>query len=207
MSVGTAKLKHQEQRGIKHHFIDELTIYEEYSAGDYALEFHKRLEKYFMRHDVAIIIGCTGLYIHADLHGMENFPDIPEEIRYYLREKYLLFGLETLQEELREKDPDYFHRVDAHTHNAQEDTESSGGDRDIRNPVFCISEKNVPLSQNRFRSILLLLEMPRETMYEKINARVDNMITLGLEEEAFALFPFNPNYALEMNYKKIMLHI
>jgi hypothetical protein len=44
-------------------------------------------------------------------------------------------------------------------------------------------------------------------MYEKINARVDNMITLGLEEEAFALFPFNPNYALEMNYKKIMLHI
>jgi tRNA dimethylallyltransferase len=119
MSVGTAKLKYQEQRGIKHHFIDELTIYEEYSAGDYALEFHKRLEKYFMRHDVAIIIGCTGLYIHADLHGMENFPDIPEEIRYYLREKYLLFGLETLQEELREKDPDYFHRVDAHTHNAQ----------------------------------------------------------------------------------------
>ncbi len=206
MSVGTAKLKHQEQRGIKHHFIDELTIYEEYSAGDYALEFHKRLKKYFMRHDVAIMTGDTGLYIHAALHGMENFPDIPEGIRYCLREKYLLFGLETMQEERREKDPDYFHRVDAHTQ-CPEDTECSGGDRDIRNPVFCISEKNVPLSQNRFRSILLLLEMPRETMYEKINARVDNMITLGLEEEAFALFPFNPNYALEMNYKKILLHI
>ena len=116
MSIGTAKPSLEEQDGVIHHFIDNLSIEKDYAAGKFEIDALKTIESLFKKHDQVIVVGGSGLYIDALCDGVDDIPS-DEKIRNSLRVDFQNFGINHLQEELKEIDPLYFEEVD--TYNPQ----------------------------------------------------------------------------------------
>lgn len=185
MTIGTAKPLQQELNEIRHHFIDEISVHEPYSVGKYVADFHQRLEKYFLNHDIAVVTGGTGLYINAVLQGIDTFPDVPAEVAIEINKWYHDFGITYIQDQLREHDPEYFHKVDIQ--NPRRILRALGVVKASGQPYSSflgrVAENNIP-----FHVIQILLELPREILYNQINNRVDQMLATGLEQEARNLY-------------------
>ena len=194
MTIGTAKPMRQELNEIKHHFIDEISVHEPYSVGRYVFDFHKRLEKYFLIHDIGVVTGGTGLYINAVLQGIDIFPDVPEEISVEINKCYHDFGITYIQNQLLELDPEYFHKVDIQ--NPRRILRALGVVKASGQPYSSflgqMPENNIP-----YKVIQILLELPREILYHQINNRVDHMLSTGLEQEARNLYHLKHLRALQ----------
>lgn len=194
MTIGTAKPMRQELNEIKHHFIDEISVHEPYSVGRYVFDFHKRLEKYFLIHDIGVVTGGTGLYINAVLQGIDIFPDVPEEISVEINKWYHDFGITYIQNQLLELDPEYFHKVDIQ--NPRRILRALGVVKASGQPYSSflgqMPENNIP-----YKVIQILLELPREILYHQINNRVDHMLSTGLEQEARNLYHLKHLRALQ----------
>lgn len=194
MTIGTAKPMRQELNEIKHHFIDEISVHEPYSVGRYVFDFHKRLEKYFLIHDIGVVTGGTGLYINAVLQGIDMFPDVPEEISVEINKWYHDFGITYIQNQLLELDPEYFHKVDIQ--NPRRILRALGVVKASEQPYSSflgqVPENNIP-----YKVIQILLELPREILYHQINNRVDHMLSTGLEQEARNLYHLKHLRALQ----------
>ncbi len=185
MSIGTAKPTPEELAQAPHYFVDNLSIFEEYSVGQYEKEALALLEKLFQEHQVVIMVGGSGLFIKAVTEGLNEFPTIPSDIRQALIQDFEAKGIEVLQQELEAKDPEYYAKVD--TKNPQrlmralEVIRASG-------QTFT-HFRNQPKAQRPFTVIPITLMMDREKLYERINLRVDLMLEAGLLEEAKQLYP------------------
>jgi tRNA dimethylallyltransferase len=180
MNIGTAVPTAKELKEVKHHFIQHKSIHDIYTVSDFEKEAIKKLELLFKKKDTVIMVGGSGMYADAVMFGMDEFPEVPEETRNQINVFYETHGIKGLQELLREKDPKYYTRVD------------------INNPVRLIRALEVCVASNQpfssflgkpraprnFVSKMLILHCPRKMLYEKINTRVDQMMTEGLEEEA-----------------------
>jgi tRNA dimethylallyltransferase len=112
MSIGTAKPDVDEMSGIKHHFISNISIHDEYNVGKYEKEVISFLKDYFKKNDIAILVGGTGLYINAVLTGLDKFPTVDSKIIEELNISFQEKGIEYLQKELKRLDPDYYDKVD-----------------------------------------------------------------------------------------------
>jgi len=200
MKIGTAVPTEEELAAVPHHFIQSKSIEEAYTVADFEKEAMATIEELFDKKDTLIMVGGSGMYADAVMFGMDEFPEVPQEVRNQIRLFYETHGLQGLQELLREKDPKYYTCVD------------------INNPVrflraleVCIaSDKPYSsfLGQERparsFVSKMIILHCPRTVLYDKINARVDQMMKDGLEEEARALIPFKDHAALRtVGYKEL----
>lgn len=193
MSIGTAKPTEGELELVSHHFINNLSIHEAYSVGDFEKEALTVLNKIFLNKNIAVMVGGTGLYIKAVCEGLDEFPDTPLSIRQEFEAIFNEKGIETLQKLLQEVDNEYFKQVD------------------INNPTRLIRALSVwkasgkPYSSYRtgkknerfFKPIYICLDLPRPVLYDRINRRVDMMITEGLVEEAKQLYPFRHLTALQ----------
>lgn len=182
MSIGTAKPTAQEMDGIPHHFINNISIHQNYTAGDFEKDAIKLLKQLFLKNDTVVLVGGSGLFVNAVCHGLDDIPS-NLEIRNQLINEFEKDGLENLQKELKTADLKYFEEVD------------------IQNPHRIIRALEVcrtsgkPFSQflnkqpkkRPFKSIWIGLNLDRETVYENINSRVDLMIKNGLLEEVKAL--------------------
>lgn len=194
MSIGTAKPSLIDMKSVHHHFIDHISIHDSYSVGQYEKDIKQKLASYFEQKDIAIVCGGTGLYIRALVEGLDDFPDIPEEISNIYNEGYSIHGLPWLQEMVSVKDPMYFLVVDKQNHR-----------RLIR--ALCVmhttgktySELLSLKAENKvpYNIIQVLLDIPRDELYERINARVDQMMVQGLEAEAKSLYAYNGLRSLE----------
>lgn len=185
MRVGTAVPTQTELNKIPHHFIQHLSIFDNYSVGDFERDALKKIEELFKIHDTIIMVGGSGLYEKAVTEGLDNFPEVDPSIRDKLNSEWKEFGLENLQKELEEVDIDYYNEVD------------------LKNPIRIIRALEVyrssgkPFSsfriQNKkkrdFKTIKISLDLPREEIYERINRRVNVMMNEGLLKEAMELFP------------------
>lgn len=184
MSVGTAKPTFIDLKGVPHHFLDFLSIEEEMSAGSFEMLALEKLEELFVRRNVAILTGGSGLYIKAVCEGMSDMPAPPPGIRDELMQTFEMEGLEKLLEELKEKDRDYYEKVDRSNHQ-----------RVVR-ALEMIRFTGEPFSSYRsgfkadrdFSMIKIGLEMDREMLYDRINRRVDQMLAAGLVEEVKSLY-------------------
>lgn len=183
MNIGTAKPAIQQLQEVKHHFIDELSVTESFTAADFEEQSLNRLAKIFTRHHVAILTGGTGLYIEALCHGLDKIPDVDLATRQYFESMYHNQGLAEIQRMLKDLDPEYAHRVDLNNHR-----------RIIRalSVIKASGEKYSSFLQGKkvsrpFEIVSLLLTKERTLLYQKIDARVDAMIALGLEAEARSL--------------------
>lgn len=204
MSIGTAKPSPQELAQAKHHFIDSHSIKDDFSVGDFEKQAIVCLDKIFENNDVAVMVGGSGLYVNAVLYGFDELPKASEDLREQLNERLKTEGIEALQAELKNLDPDYYAEVDVH--NPQ---------RMIRALEVCISTgktfssfRNKQSKERDFNIILIGLNTDRELLYKKINQRVDLMIKDGLVEEVESLQAYQHLNALKtVGYSEIFRYL
>lgn len=193
MNIGTAKPSLAERKEAPHFFIDNLSIHQNYSVGDFERDAIALLDDLFTQRNIVILAGGSGLYINAICKGMDDFPEVPSSLKEALNNWYEQNGLEALQNEVKRADPAYFDQVDR-----------SNPHRLLRAlAVYKASGK--PFSSFRratgkernFYPIFIWLDWPREALYDRINKRVEVMIQNGLIEEAKSLHPYNSATALQ----------
>ena len=186
LNVGSGKPTPEEMRGVPHYFLSTRSIHEPISTGEYEKNVVNWLEKYFDQNQLIIICGGTGLYHRAICRGLDDFPPVQAGVREKLQEELKKNGLEALLKELRQRDPEYYAAVDRQ--NPRRITRALEVIRSS-NQKFSAFRKKEP--KNRpFECLQLFLSEDREVLYNKINARVDQMLEDGLEEEAKALVDF-----------------
>ncbi|SHI94094.1 tRNA (adenosine(37)-N6)-dimethylallyltransferase MiaA [Pseudozobellia thermophila] len=200
MGIGTAVPSREELAMAKHHFIQHKSIHEAYSVGDFERDALSLLDRLFEKKDIVIMVGGSGLYVDAVTKGLNHFPKIDKDIRTGLNRQLREKGIESLQEELRTKDPVYYKKVDlANPH------------RLIRALEVCIgtglpysSFLNKETDPRPFKTISIGLTSERETLYHRINKRVDMMVDGGLIEEARGLIPYQNLNALQtVGYREL----
>lgn len=203
LSIGTAKPSEEEQQGIRHHFIDSLSIHDDYSIGQFERDVIQSLDEYYKDRDIMIMTGGSGMHIKAITHGLDEFPDVPKSIRDQYEATYQEEGIAKLRDLLQEKDPSYAAKVD------------------LNNPMRLIralsiikvsgrpysSFLNQPAKKRSFTPIYILLERDRDELYERINRRVNQMLDDGLEAEATNLYQHKDLQALNtIGYKEWFEH-
>lgn len=200
MSIGTAVPSNEELGAAKHHFIQNISVFDNYSVGDFERDALSSLEKIFKINPIAVMVGGSGLYVDAVVEGLDKFPEVSPDIRQQLNTELDEIGIESLQMELKENDPSYYEKVD------------------IQNPHRLIRaleiyrETGKPYSsflkresvKRSFRTIFIGLAAERDTIYSRINQRVDQMIINGLVEEAMNLYPHRELNALQtVGYREL----
>lgn len=200
MAIGTAVPNKEEQEAAKHHFIQNISIFDEYSVGDFEREAIDLLDSLHKEQDFVVMAGGSGLYVDAILKGFDEFPDIEPSIREDLIAEYESNGITYLQNKLKELDPTHYERV------AKDNPQ-----RMMRALEVCIgtgkpysSFLNQKKNNRNFIPIVIGLETDREIMYNRINMRVDIMVNNGLIEEAEALYKHKNLNALQtVGYKEL----
>jgi tRNA dimethylallyltransferase len=192
LSIGTAKPTEDELAQVIHHLVGHKSITESYSAGDFARDALAKLEELFEKYNIVIMTGGSGLYIDAVCKGFDEIPEIDENIRAWIINMYSSNGIAWLVSELEKKDPAYLAIVDQK--NPQR----------LMRALEVYEATGTPFSEFRkrsemkrpFRIITIGLEPARAALYQKINQRVDDMISAGLEDEVKAYQDFRDKYAL-----------
>lgn len=184
MKIGTAVPSQDELNEVPHHFIQHKSIFEYYSAGDFEREALNLLKELFKTKKNIIMVGGTGLYAKSLMEGLDRFPLVSQTAKKIIASAHNKNGIEGLQKLLFEKDPDYYKKVDINNYRrlirALEVCESSG------KPYS--SFLNQSKVERPFESKTILLNLPRSILYDRINSRVDQMIKMGLREEAEKLY-------------------
>lgn len=193
MSIGTAKPLPEQLARAKHHFINSLSIHQSYSAGDFERDALNLLEKVFATQDYAILTGGSGLFLKALCEGLDEFPDVPPPIRKALEKLLAEHGIMVLQELLADADPDYYQEVDRK--NPRRLIRALSVIRASGRPYSSFRNKNRP--DRPFFPIYIELAWDRNTLYQRINQRVEEMLDNGLVKEAEILFPWKDLPALK----------
>lgn len=206
MKIGTAVPNEEELAAATHHFIQNKSIFESYSVGDFEQEALSKLDELFQKNNIQIMIGGSGLYVDAVLKGFDEFPEIDTSVRTEINEKYDTIGIAYLQDQLQKLDSEYYQKLQ--TENPQTLQNPQRMKRFVEvclgtgKPYssFIGKRKNV----RNFTPILIGLEAEREKMYERINQRVDIMLNEGLLEEAKNLCPNKHLNALQtVGYREL----
>ncbi len=204
MGIGTAVPSEEELRSAPHHLIQHKSIFEPYSVGDFQREALNLLERLFDSHDILILVGGSGLYVDALVHGLDEFPKVDPGIREALGHRLRQEGLESLQRELLQRDPEYYHKVDlGNPHRLIRALEISIG---TQRPYSSFLGQSKP--ERPFKALYIGLEAPRENLYQRIDARVDGMMESGLLGEAGKLYPHRQLNALQtVGYKELFEYL
>ncbi|MCA1761839.1 MAG: tRNA (adenosine(37)-N6)-dimethylallyltransferase MiaA [Cryomorphaceae bacterium] len=189
MNIGTAKPSAEEMDGIPHHFIDSLSVGDSYTAGNFEADALRVIDDLFAKNKLPIIAGGSGLYIKAAMEGLDELPS-DENLRKEIEDYFEKNGLKALQHRLRKTDKEKYRAIDEKNHvrliRAIEIAEL-GGEK---------ANRKAPTPRN-FSPIYIALNIPREELYSRIDARVDQMIAEGLEEEVRSLVQYSETQALQ----------
>lgn len=204
MTIGTAVPSKEELASVPHHFIQNKSIFKNYSVGDFEREGIALLDELFEKNPIQVMVGGSGLYVNAILNGLDDFPNIDPSIRIKLNTLLEKEGIEYLQEQLKELDPEHYQRVAI-----------KNPQRVIRALEICLgtgktysSFLNQKKNIRNFTPIVIGIQAEREIMYERINKRVDIMIQNGLIEEVTALYPHRELNALQtVGYREIFSYL
>lgn len=203
MKLGTAVPSQEELDTVPHHFIQHLSIDDDYNIENYRIDALKKLKTVFKKNQVVILVGGSGLYANALIDGLDVFPETDPNVRTQLSVLYQQEGIEVLQNLLRQHDIRHYQRVDK------------------QNPHRLIRSLEVSLSSGKpyssflgkkkapdfFVSQKIVIEWERPLLYERINLRVDRMIENGLKNEANSLYPQkNKNPLQTVGYNEWFTH-
>jgi len=206
MTIGTAVPSALELDSATHHFIRNKSIFENYTVGDYEQEALIKIEELFLKNDYVVLVGGSGLYVDAILKGFDEFPTIDSSVRENVNLSYEKFGIGYLQQKLGTLDPNYFQTIT--TENPQT---LQNPQRMMRFVEVCIgtgkpysSFLNQKKNNRNFVPIIIGLEADRSIIYERINTRVDVMLSEGLLAEAEKLYPNKELNALQtVGYREL----
>lgn len=184
MRIGTAAPSDDLLKRIDHYFVRCIRVREYYSANLFERDVLELLENLFKQRNIILMTGGSGLYIDAVCDGLADIPDVDPAIRQKYNERFRDEGIESLRNELRFIDPEYYLQVDLRNHKrlirALEVYATTGK----KYSDFLSGEK----TRRDFRIVKIGLTMTRAELYGRINSRVDEMIKNGLEDEARSLF-------------------
>ncbi|WP_237275112.1 tRNA (adenosine(37)-N6)-dimethylallyltransferase MiaA [Tenacibaculum ovolyticum] len=204
MSIGTAVPNTEELAAATHHFIQNRSILEDYSVGQFERDTLAKLDELFAKNPIQIMVGGSGLYVDAVLKGLDYFPEVDPEIRATLTKELEEKGIAPLQEKLKELDIETYNSITI-----------DNPHRILRALEICIgsgktyaSFKNKPKAPRNFKSIKVGLTADREIMYDRINRRVDIMMENGLLEEVKNIYPYkNLNALKTVGYRELFEYI
>jgi tRNA dimethylallyltransferase len=206
MTIGTAVPNTDELASAKHHFIQNKSIFEDYTVGDFEKEAIAKLSELFQTNNYVILVGGSGLYVDAILKGFDEFPNIDPAVRLGVNATYEKLGIGYLQEQLQLLDVVYFQKIRLKNPQTLQNPQ-----RMMRFVEVCIgtgkpysSFLNQKKNNRNFTPILIGLEAERSIIYDRINQRVDLMINQGLLAEAEKLFPNKKLNALQtVGYREL----
>lgn len=205
LDIGTAKVSEEEMQGIPHYMIDIKDPHESFSVTDFQREARTMITNIHERGKLPILVGGTGLYVHAITHDYK-FTKIGanQAFRKKLETYAEKYGNEALHQKLKQLDPQSYQMI--HPNNRK---------RVIR-ALEVIEQTGKPFSSYRqkqikpvYNAIYIGLTMDREMLYQRINSRVDKMIENGLFEEAYRLYQqnlSNSQAAQAIGYKELFLY-
>lgn len=185
LSIGTAVPTKDELNEIQHYMVHNLSIEDKYDVADYERDVLLLLKKLFLNHDVVIMTGGSGLFIDAVCNGLDSIPDISEKTRRLVNDLYQNGGLIALQSEVERLDPQYYSIVDRQN------------PRRLQRAIEICYQTGLPYSsfrnkkakQRDFKIIKLAILWNRTELINRINYRVEKMMSAGLLEEARSIYP------------------
>ena len=206
MKIGTAMPSDDELAAATHHFIQNKSILEHYTVGDFEEEALNKLDTLFAKNNIQIMVGGSGLYVDSVLKGFDEFPEIEEGVRIEINSKFDTLGITFLREQLQNLDPDYYKKLQ------RENPQTLQNPQRMKRFVEVCVGSGLPYSdfigkkniKRNFTPIIIGLESDREIMYERINKRVDIMFEAGLVEEVKQLLPHKERNALQtVGYREL----
>ncbi|WP_317129166.1 tRNA (adenosine(37)-N6)-dimethylallyltransferase MiaA [Arundinibacter roseus] len=200
LTIGTAKPTREELQQVRHHFINTQSIANLYSAGDFERDALTQLDKIFARKDCVVVTGGSGLYIKALCEGLDFLPQPEAGLREELSRRLREDGLDFLQAELQRVDPLF-----------AQTSEFCNPQRVVR-ALEVYYSSGLPMSsfhsqakaERPFRQLLIGLDRDRTELYQRIEARMDQMLADGLVEEARQFQAYRAQNALQtVGYKEV----
>ena len=204
LKIGTASPTIEQMRRVPHYFVGSLSLHDYYSASLFEQQVLDILQREFEHSDYALLTGGSMMYIDAVCNGIDDIPTVDDATREALKARLSSEGLEPLVEELRQLDPEYYEIVD-----------KQNPRRVVHGLEICLmtgktytSFRKREKKERPFRIVKIGLNRDREELYNRINQRVDQMMTDGLLDEAQRLYPMRHMNALNtVGYKEMFAYI
>lgn len=204
LKIGTASPTIEQMRRVPHYFVGSLSLHDYYSASLFEQQVLEILQREFEHSDYALLTGGSMMYIDAVCNGIDDIPTVDDVTRETLKRRLADEGLEALVEELRQLDPEYYEIVD-----------KQNPRRVVHGLEICLmtgktytSFRKREIKQRPFRIVKIGLNRDREELYNRINQRVDQMMTDGLLDEAKRLYPMRHINALNtVGYKEMFAYL
>lgn len=203
LAIGTAKPTEEERAQVPHHFVDFLSIEEDYSAGQFERDVLSFLDQFFQHHSTAVMVGGSGLFVKAVCEGLDELPK-DDTVREKLNQRFEADGISPLLEELEALDPEFHQQVD-----------HGNPQRIIRALEVCLAsgQKYSSLRKNTvkerpFDILTIGLDGERTWVYDRINRRTEIMMEEGFLDEAKAVFEQRELNALKtVGYRELFDHL
>lgn len=203
LKIGTAAPTADELNAVQHYNIATHSIHDYYSAWEFEQDALAYSERLFKTHDQLVLTGGSMMYIDAVCKGIDELPNVDQELRDQLKNQYEQEGIEVMRRQLKQLDPVFYDQVDLQNHK-----------RVIHAVEICLltgkpysSLRTNSIKERPFRIIKVGLNMDREELYERINHRVDLMVEQGLIEEARQFYAYkNLNSLNTVGYKELFAH-
>lgn len=202
--IGTAAPTAEEQALVRHHFVQCLDLTESYSAAQFETDVMQLLPSLWQQGCYAVMCGGAQMYVDAVCRGIDPLPDISHEVRATTKQEWAENGLDHMLQVLKRLDPTYYEQVDRKN------------PKRVVHAVEVCRQAGAPYSQLRtgsvkqrpFNIIKVALNLPRQELFGRINARVDAMMRHGLLDEVRRLMPLRGLNALNtVGYKELMSHL
>lgn len=204
MNIGTAKPSVSELNSTKHHLINNKSVVDNYSIGEFEQDAIKQISNIHSRSNIAVLVGGSGLYLDVINYGLDQIPKTEKNIRNSLNNDFESKGLIYLQNKLKKVDLITYNNIDL-----------NNSRRIIRALEVTISNEK-PYSSflnkkkvNRdFKVIEIGINAERELVYQRINNRVDDMVNQGLINEVKKLIKYKHLNSLNtIGYKEIFRYL
>jgi len=184
--IGTAVPTSEQLGQVPHHFIQYISLADYYNASMYEMDVIQKLDELFKENNIVFMVGGSGMYINAVCFGIDDLPTVDQEVRTMLAERFQLEGLDRIREDLKRMDPVSYEIIDLNNHyrilKALEVTTQTG------RPYSSFLTRKA--RKRNFDITRIGLDMDREILYNRINARVDSMVEDGLVKEVEGLVSF-----------------
>ncbi len=183
--IVTAVPDESQRMGVTHHLMEMLPLDSYYSAAMFEEDALRIATDIWKTRDVAIVCGGSMMYVDALLYGIDELPTVPDSIRLTLMEEWKKNGDDWLCDRLKKLDAEYYSKVDL-----------ANMKRVFHAVEICLASETTYTSlrtgrkkQREFEIEKIVIDLPREVLFDRINRRVLNMVENGLEEEARRVYP------------------
>ena len=198
LKIGTAAPSDEQQQQARHYFVGTKSIHDYYNASMYEQEVMSLLSESTTQ--INLLAGGSMMYIDAVCNGIDDIPTVRDDIREEMKRRYQEEGLEALCADLQRLDPEHYAIVDRQNYR-----------RVIHALEICYqtgktytSFRTQAKKERPFHIVKIGLNCERDILYNRINARVDEMMEKGLMKEAESLYAFRQQNALNtVGYKEL----